>query len=104
MSASWSPAATEHLNQADHGWEDCCRFFLLDPEKNKNSDIRTKIHGMSTGFYPFQVFGIFVMFEMEMWQGGGYLADDMGLGKVRSLVPSFTKATEQDSRPLKLWV
>ena len=33
-------------------------------------------------FYHYQAFGIFVLFEMEIFQYGGYLADDIGLGKV----------------------
>lgn len=30
----------------------------------------------------YQAYGVFVVFEMELFQNGGYNADDMGLGKV----------------------
>lgn len=50
-----------------------------------NSQPRVKIKGCSSKFYLYQGFGSFVMMEMEMFQNGGYNADEMGFGKVRKL-------------------
>jgi SNF2 family DNA or RNA helicase len=58
----------------------------LDPQTDCSTDVKIGIQGMQVGFYPYQIFGIFVLFEMEVFQNGGYLADDMGLGKV--IVPA----------------
>ena len=76
---------TEHLGEKDR-WSDCARLFLHNPN-NTNTKSRIRINGCKAKFYLYQAFGIFVMLEMEMFQGGGYNADDMGLGKVRELTP-----------------
>ena len=79
------PKLTEHLHETSR-WKDCARLFLHDPNcTDVNSKIRIK--GCTVDFYLYQAFGIFVMFEMEMFQGGGYNADDMGLGKVCEVNP-----------------
>lgn len=72
--------ATEHLHERGR-WERCCSLFLHDPLKTTPKE-RIRIPGMKTPLFLYQAFGIFVMFEMEMYQKGGYNADDMGLGKV----------------------
>lgn len=36
-----------------------------------------------------QAFGVFVMFEMDLFQRGGYNADNMGLGKVLNMNPQM---------------
>ena len=45
-------------------------------------DCKVKIPGIKTALLPYQLLGLFVLFEMENFHQGGYLADDMGLGKV----------------------
>jgi len=75
-------AATEHIYQGDYRWDDCCVLFLLDIREAYRAGRRIIIRGMLTEFYPYQVLDIFVLFEMEVFQNGGYLADAMGLGKV----------------------
>ena len=71
---------TEHLHEPNR-WSNCSRLFLLNPLKT-GSDQRIYIFGLKTPLFPYQGFGVFVMTEMELFQGGGYNADDMGLGKV----------------------
>ena len=44
---------------------------------------RIRIQGCTADLYLYQAVAIFVMMEMEMFQKGGFNADDMGLGKVR---------------------
>ena len=74
------PKLTEHLHE-EAKWEDCAQLFLHDP-KNISSKSQITIKGCGASLYLYQAFGIFVMMEIEMFQGGGYNADDMGLGKV----------------------
>lgn len=67
----------------DDRWRDCCTLFLLDAEKDKETGRKIKIPGLKTKLYPYQLLGAFATFENEVIQGGGYLADGMGMGKVR---------------------
>ena len=58
----------KHLHEASR-WKDCARLFLHDPNRTwVNSKIRIK--GCAVEFYLYQAFEIFMMFEMEMFQGG----------------------------------
>jgi len=72
--------ATEHLHEQGR-WDKCARLFFHNPG-NIGASERIHIPGLRTPLYLYQAFGVFVMFEMELFQGGGYNADDMGLGKV----------------------
>ena len=71
---------TEHLHEQGR-WTNCSRLFLHD-ERRTGSDQVIRIRGLRTPLFPYQGFGVFVMTEMELFQGGGFNADDMGLGKV----------------------
>ena len=83
LSKSWSPRVTEHIFANDGRWEDACALFLIeDTEKAKMPDFKVKIPGIATTLKPYQLLGLFVLFEMENFHQGGYLADEMGLGKV----------------------
>ena len=42
------------------------------------------IHGLKTGLYLHQIYGAFVIAQMEAFLDGGYQIDDIGLGKVIS--------------------
>lgn len=79
--------ATEHLHERGR-WERCCKLFLHDPLKTTPNE-RITIPGLRTPLFLYQAFGVFVMLEMEAYQDGGYNADDMGLGKVRSLLGNY---------------
>ncbi len=82
MLRTWASGAPEHLFRDDGRWDDLCELFLLDTVRDRGTGRRVKIDGMKTNFYPFQIFGVFVICEMELFQNGGYLADDPGLGKI----------------------
>ena len=96
------PKLTEHLYESGR-WPDCARLFLHDPNKY-TSKSRIRIKGCNVDFYLYQAFEIFVMFKMEMFQGGGYNADDMRLGRVRE-VNSLKKlfGSEMPCRPMRCW-
>ncbi len=84
MLKSWPSGATEHLYRNDRRWDDTCELFLLDTVQDRQTDRKVQIYGMNIALYPFQIFGVFVITEFEIFQNGGYLADDPGLGKVIS--------------------
>ena len=50
---------------------------------------KIKIHGMTIGFIPFQIFGVFISFEMEIFQNGGYFADGVKFEKIKSPAVPF---------------
>ena len=79
------PKLTKHLHE-ERRWKDCTRLFFHDL-KNILSKSRIMIEGCRASLYLYQAFGIFVMLEMEMFQGGGYNANDMGLRKVHEMYP-----------------
>lgn len=95
ISRSWPFIVTEHLNAGDNRWEDCCRFFCRNPAQDDHEDVRIPIAGFKLVLPPFQAFGLFVILEMEFFQNGGYLADGMGLGKVKLPTTRFETATKQ---------
>ena len=69
----------EHLSDSDR-WKKVIRLFLHD--ENKIVFIECiKIKDLVTKLYLYQVFNIFVMIEMKMWQNDEYLADEMRLEK-----------------------
>jgi hypothetical protein len=70
---------------------------------NIGSDERIHISGLLTPLYLYQVFEVFVMFEMKLFQEEGYNADDMRLEKVHCTSDSliFEHDTEPDDRLLK---
>lgn len=68
-------------------WEVCARLFCHDPKQTGITET-IGIRGLKTRLYLYQAFGVFVMFEMEMFQGGGWNADDIWLGKVGTSIPS----------------
>ena len=70
---------TEHLDE--QRWKRCAELFLFDPAIRAPEQC-IKVPGLRSKLYPYQIYGVFMMLEMEALQGGGYLADGMGLGKV----------------------
>lgn len=44
------------------------------------------IQGMQSKLYLYQAFRIFIIFEIKIFQGNGWNADDMGLGKVKTFI------------------
>jgi hypothetical protein len=74
---------TKHLHDKNR-WKNCARFFCHDLA-NINSKSRIRIKDCSTDFYLYQVFEIFVMFEMKMFQNEEYNANDMNLKKIHKL-------------------
>ena len=71
---------TDHLRDPGR-WDHYCRYHNLDPNQHSPA-IPVRVKGIRPAYHPYQAFGKHVMWEMEMFQNGGYLADDMGLGKV----------------------
>ncbi len=48
---------------------------------------RVPIRGLKCGLRPFQAFGVYCIFAVEVTTiSGGILVDDMGLGKVKYLL------------------
>jgi hypothetical protein len=74
---------TKHLHDKNK-WENYARFFCHD-FVNINFKSRIRIKDCSTDFYLYQVFEIFVMFEMKMFQNEEYNANDMSLKKIHKL-------------------
>jgi hypothetical protein len=71
---------TKHLHDKNK-WENYTRFFCHD-FANINFKSRIQIKDCSTDFYLYQVFEIFVMFEIKMFQNEEYNANDMNLRKI----------------------
>lgn len=66
--------------------EQTSNFFQLPLNKMNLSD-QVEIQGLKYGLKPFQALGVYYMFSVEVTTlSGGILADDMGLGKVRTLL------------------
>ncbi len=82
LANNYPTAITEHLYQQDERWEDCARLFCFDPNTHLQPNEIIRLFGSSLDLKPCQIFRVFVCFEMEVFQNGGYLADTMGLGKV----------------------
>ena len=90
----------------DGRYADYVTLFYPNDRSNGLPD-KVRIQGLNVDLYPYQVFGIFILFEMEIFQNGGYLADEMGLGKVIRLTQHYTLTYMTDlsrrlSRPLGL--
>ena len=71
---------TKHLHEKSR-WKDCAHLFLHDSNKF-GPEQQIRIKSCSVNFYLYQAFGIFVMFEMDMFLGGNFNANDMGLEKM----------------------
>ncbi len=70
----------KHLSDSNR-WKRAIRLFLHD--ENKIVFIKCiKIKNLVTKLYLYQVFNIFVMIEMKMWQNDEYLADEIKLEKI----------------------
>ncbi len=70
----------KHLNNLNK-WKRAIRLFLHD--ENKIIFIECiKIKDLVTKLYLYQVFDIFIMIEMKMWQNDEYLTDEMRLEKI----------------------
>lgn len=65
-------------------YKDFVEFFMLNGDEWIDPLKTFHLPGMapSRTLYAFQLYGVFCMAEMETIQGGGWLADGMGLGKV----------------------
>ena len=98
VSHTWPSTVTEHLDHDDNGWEDCCRFFRLDPEKAKDPANPIKLPYINVNVFPYQLYGAWTLLEMETFQKGGYLADGMGLGKVSLPAALHETGTDQQYR------
>jgi hypothetical protein len=72
---------TKHLHDKNK-WKNCTRLFCHD-HQNINFKSRIRIKDCFVDFYLYQVFEIFVMFEMKMFQHEDYNANDMNLRKIR---------------------
>jgi len=72
--------ATEHLHESGH-WDRCAQLFFHNLD-NIGSDERIHISGLLTSLYLYQVFEVFMMFEMKLFQGRGYNVNNMRLEKV----------------------
>ena len=81
----------------------CCFFLFSDSEEAKKPEHKYRIKGTTVDLHPYQLLGVFKMFEMENFQNGGYNADDCGLGKVRQLVDASRSrdSANRGHRPLK---
>jgi SNF2 family DNA or RNA helicase len=67
-------------------WADCQKFYKLDGDFGKNPEEHTiKIPGLRRKLKPHQAYAVYWMLKTEKRLNGGYLADDMGLGKVSML-------------------
>ncbi|KAL2062679.1 hypothetical protein VTL71DRAFT_5751 [Oculimacula yallundae] len=64
----------------DETWRACCSFFYLDPE-NQNPNVQVKVRGLKEDFFVYQAYAIFV--GAPPYVGGGFCADEQGLGKTR---------------------
>ncbi len=77
----------EHLSDSNR-WKRAIRLFLHD--ENKIVFIECiKIKDLVTKLYFYQVFNIFIMTEMKMWQNDEYLTDEMRLKKICNLNMSW---------------
>jgi hypothetical protein len=74
---------TKHLHDKNK-WKNYARLFYHD-HQNINFKSRIQIKDCFVDFYLYQVFEIFVMFEMKMFQHEDYNANDMNLRKIRIL-------------------
>ncbi|KUJ17565.1 uncharacterized protein LY89DRAFT_56935 [Mollisia scopiformis] len=67
-------------------WEDCCEFFRMDStNESRDQTALVKLDETSTAqFKVFQAYGIYnMMLKSRGLAGGGFLADEQGLGKTR---------------------
>ncbi len=72
--------ATEHLHKSGR-WNRCAQLFFHNSD-NIDFDERIHISGLLTPLYLYQVFEVFMMFEMKLFQDKDYNADNMRLEKV----------------------
>ncbi len=72
--------ATEHLHESGC-WDRCAQLFFHNLS-NIDSDERIHISGLLTPLYLYQVFEVFMMFEMKLFQDKGYNVNNMKLEKV----------------------
>ena len=70
---------TEHLHKKEC-WKRCARLFFHDSD-NVYADQRICISDLQTSLYLYQIFEVFVMFEMKMFQREDYNADEIRLEK-----------------------
>ena len=68
-------------DRANHNTGSVC-FHSNIFRRKTGTDQRIRIRGLKTPLFLYQGFGVSVMTEMELFKGGGFNADDMGLGKV----------------------
>ena len=66
-------------------WKRCAQLLLHHHLKTDTQE-RTTIKSMKTSLYLYQTLGVFIMFEIELYQRGGHNADNMGLRKVSSIL------------------
>ena len=62
-------------------WKNCVRFFKYD-FRNVKTKTKFRIFDCKTKFYSYQIFEIFVMLKMKIFQNEKYNVDDMKLKKI----------------------
>lgn len=72
-----------HSTTKIDAWTDCCRMFCRDPS-DTSPDTTVAIAGLNTEIYQYQAFGVYWQMVNARRAGGGFLADDPGLGKTLS--------------------
>lgn len=69
-----------HTHGLHSEWIACCSFFGIDPTQTGLDDT-VPIFGLSTPLYQYQAFAVYWQMAKSRLFGGGFLADDPGLGK-----------------------
>ena len=82
--ASVKLTVTEYLHEKEH-WKRCARLFFHNSD-NVYADQRICISDLQISLYLYQVFEVFIMFEMKMFQREDYNADEMRLEKTIQLL------------------
>ena len=70
---------TEHLHKKEH-WKRCARLFFYNSD-NVYADQRICISDLQTSLYLYQIFEVFVIFEIKMFQREDYNVDKIRLEK-----------------------
>ena len=72
-------------------WHQACRFFKHNPAHhtaanpvNGTEETKIRVAGMRLALFQHQLPAVYWCFQQEYKVGGGYVADDMGMGKVYS--------------------
>ncbi len=61
-------------------WNECCKVFKIDPTKTELTDT-VPVYGLHAALYQYQAFAVYWQMKTSRTHGGGFVADDPGLGK-----------------------